>query len=162
MSNTLVLSHLPIYPFIVVSTGYEAVLRVIRRRQLVLAFPPNFVNLPLPPFFFILCSILFFFKCRFVAWRQKNCATAPPGVFLIPNFAVFEPFLLEFGRFLAFSSPVCSYSFAKTCKLVLRNVLRIVNHQLLPPSCVLSSGQQFDALSRTTCLGGKTSACARS
>ena len=43
-----------------------------------------------------------------------------------------------------------------------RIVLRIVDHQLLPPSCGLSSGQQFDVLSLKTCLGGKISACARS
>ena len=162
MSNTLVLSHLPIYPSTVVLTGYEAVLRAVHRRKLTLAFLPNLVKFPLSPFLFVLGSILFFSECRFAACHQKICATAPSGVFLSPNFAVFEPFLLEFGRFLAVSSPVCSYSFAKTCKLVLRIVLRIVDHQLLPPSCLLSSGQQFDVLSLETCLGGKTSVCARS
>ena len=75
---------------------------------------------------------------------------------------VFEPFLLKYDRFLAVFCSACSYSFVKTYKLALCIVLRIVSHQFLPPSCLLSSGQQFDVLSRSMCLGGKTSACARS
>ena len=92
---------------------------------------------------------------------EKLCDSSSRGIFN-PKLRRFWAFLLVFGRFLAVSSPVCSYSFAKTCKLVLRITLRIVNHRFLPPSCLLSSGQQFDVLSRLACMGGKTSACARS